>query len=86
VATYVDLDALGASTLRHLAALREDRERERYIDYEAMAMELAELLVDGRRPTIGWYRRHLRPVPGRGASQWRETDALPEPAKARPAP
>ena len=88
MATYVDLDTLGASTLRHIAAAREerDRDRDRYIDYEAMARELADLLVDGRRPTIGWYQRHLRPVPGRGASQWRERDAPPEPAKARPAP
>ena len=62
---YVDLDSLPASTLRHLAALREERERARdtarYIDYQAMAEELAMMLCDGRRPTIGWYRRQLRP-------------------------
>ena len=62
---YVDLDSLPASTLRHLAALREERERARdtarYIDYQAMAEELAIILCEGKRPTIGWYRRHLRP-------------------------
>ena len=64
---YVDLDSLPASTLRHLAALREGRERTRdkarYIDYQAMAEELAMMLCEGRRPTIGWYRRQLRPHP-----------------------
>jgi len=63
---YVDLDSLPASTLRHLAALREERERTRetarYIDYQAMAEELAMMLCEGRRPTIGWYRRQLRPL------------------------
>ena len=63
---YVDLDSLPASTLRHLAALREERERARdtarYIDYQAMAEELAIMLCEGKRPTIGWYRRHLRPL------------------------
>jgi hypothetical protein len=62
---YVDLDSLPASTLRHLAALREGRERtrdkSRYIDYQAMAEELAMMLCEGKRPTLGWYRRHLRP-------------------------
>jgi hypothetical protein len=64
---YVDLDSLPASTLRHLAALREGRERTRdkarYIDYQAMAEELAMMLCEGRRPTVGWYRRQLRPHP-----------------------
>ena len=63
---YVDLDSLPASTLRHLAALREERERTRdtarYIDYQAMAEELAMMLCEGKRPTIGWYRRQLRPL------------------------
>ena len=62
---YVDLDSLPASTLRHLAALREERERTRetarYIDYQAMAEELAMMLCEGRRPTVGWSRRQLRP-------------------------
>jgi hypothetical protein len=60
MATYVDLDLLSASTLRHLAALREDRYRDRYIDYQAMAEELAIMLCEGRRPTVGWYQRRLR--------------------------
>ena len=35
-------------------------------DYEVSARELAEMLSDGRTPTIGWYRRRLRsPEPGR---------------------
>jgi len=61
---YVDLDSLSATTLRHLAALREDRDRQRlrdrYIDYESMAEEIAVMLSAGDRPTIGFYRRHLR--------------------------
>jgi hypothetical protein len=57
---YVDLDSLSPSTLRHLAALREEHDRARYIDYQAMAEELAVMLCAGRKPTIGWYRRRLR--------------------------
>ena len=60
MANYVDLDLLSASTLRHLAALREERDRARYIDYQAMAEELAVMLCAGRKPTIGWNRRRLR--------------------------
>jgi hypothetical protein len=64
VVLYVDLDSLPAATLRHLAALRERREHERdearYTDYQAMAEELALMLCAGQRPTVGWYRRHLR--------------------------
>ena len=57
---YVDLDSLSAITLRHLAALREERGRARYIDYQAMVEELAVMLCEGRKPTIGWYQRRLR--------------------------
>ena len=61
---YVDLDSVSASTLRHLAALREDRDRERlrdrYIDHESMAEKVAIMLSAGDRPTLGFYRRHLR--------------------------
>jgi len=57
---YVDLDSLSASTLRHLAALREEHDRARYIDYQTMAKELAVMLCAGRKPTIGWYQRRLR--------------------------
>ena len=60
MANYVDLDSLSASTLRHLAALREERDRARYIDYQTMAEELAVMLCEGRKPTIGWYQRRLR--------------------------
>jgi hypothetical protein len=60
MANYVDLDSLTASTLRHLAALREERDRARYIDYQTMAEELAVMLREGRKPTIGWYQRRLR--------------------------
>jgi hypothetical protein len=59
VVTFVDIDSLPPSTLRHLAALREEHDRARYIDYEAVAKELAEMLCAGHKPTIGWYRRHL---------------------------
>jgi hypothetical protein len=75
---YVDLDSLPASTLRHLA-LREERERTRdatrYIDYQAMAEELAIMLCEGKPPTIGWYRRHLRPP---------RSDTTPEKIKSAP--
>jgi|GEM_PF-2429328 len=60
MANYVDLDSLSASTLRHLAALRQEHDRAQYINYLATAEELAEMLCAGRKPTIGWYRRRLR--------------------------
>ena len=58
MATWVDLDRLSPSVLRHLAAAKESASRPRYDDTEAMAEELAAMLVSGSRPTIGWYRRH----------------------------
>jgi hypothetical protein len=58
MATWVDLDRLSPSVLRHLAAARESASRPLYDDTEAMAEELAVMLVSGRRPTVGWYRRH----------------------------
>ena len=58
VATWVDLDRLSPSVLRHLAAAKERATRPRYDDTEAMAEELASMLMSGSRPTIGWYRRH----------------------------
>ena len=51
---------LPAATLRELAALAERRQRREFIDPERAAAELAEMLVAGDRPTIGWYRRHGR--------------------------
>ncbi len=56
--TWVDLDQLSPSVLRHLAAAKESASRPRYDDTEVMAEELAAMLMAGRRPTIGWYRRH----------------------------
>jgi hypothetical protein len=58
VTTWVDLDRLSPSVLRHLAAAKERASRPRYDSNEAMAEELAAMLIDGRRPTVGWYRRH----------------------------
>ena len=61
VATWVDLDQLSPSVLRHVAAAKELATRARYDDTEAMAEELAAMIMSGRRPTIGWYRRHRTP-------------------------
>jgi hypothetical protein len=58
VPTWVDLDQLSPSVLRHLAAAKERESRPRYANTEVMAEELAAMLISGRRPTIGWYRRH----------------------------
>jgi len=58
VATWVDLDRLSPSVLRHLAAAKERISRPQYVDSEAMAEELAAMVMDGKRPTVGWYRRH----------------------------
>ena len=62
VATWVDLDLLTPSVLRHLAAAKERASRPYYDDTEAMAEELAVMVVEDRRPTIGWYRRHRSPA------------------------
>jgi hypothetical protein len=58
MATWVDLDRLSPSVLRHLAAAKERASRPRYDDTETMAEELAVMIMAGQRPTIGWYRRH----------------------------
>jgi hypothetical protein len=58
MATWVDLDRLTPSILRHLAAAKERASRPEYEDPESMAEELAAMVVAGRRPTIGWYARH----------------------------
>ena len=58
VATWVDLDRLTPSVLRHLAAAKERASRPEYDDTEAMAEELAVMVMEGRRPTLGWYIRH----------------------------
>jgi hypothetical protein len=62
VATWVDLDRLSPSVLRHLAAAKERSVRPRYDDTGAMAEELAAMVLQNRRPTIGWYRRHRFPA------------------------
>ena len=49
--------------LRHLAAIR-DAERPGSIARRSLsnrsAEELADMIVGGRRPTIGWWRRHSK--------------------------
>jgi hypothetical protein len=62
MATWVDLDRLTPSVLRHLAAAKERASRPEYDDTEVMAEELAVMVMEGRRPTIGWYRRHRSPA------------------------
>ena len=56
-ATWVDLDSLTPAVLRHLAAAKERASRPDYDDSEAMAEELAVMVTEGRRRTIGWCRR-----------------------------
>ena len=62
MATWVDLDRLTPSVLRHLAAAKERASRPEYDDTEAMAEEIALMVMEGRRPTIGWYIRHRSPA------------------------
>jgi hypothetical protein len=62
MATWVDLDRLSPSVLRHLAAAKERASRRSYVDSEAMAEELAVMVMQGKRPTIGWYRRRRSPA------------------------
>ena len=54
---------LSARTLRHLAAIADQRERREFVDPERAAQELAEMIVRNDQPTIGWYRRNLAPPP-----------------------
>jgi hypothetical protein len=58
MAIWVDLDRLTRSVLRHLAAAKERASRPDYEDTESMAEELAIMVMEGRRSTIGWRRRH----------------------------
>jgi hypothetical protein len=57
--TYRWVAVLPARTLRALAGLAERQERPQFVDPELAAAELAEMLVAGDKPTIGWYRRQL---------------------------
>jgi hypothetical protein len=54
------------ATLRHLAAVADQRDAPRWLDPLGLAEELAEIIGRGDRPALGLYRRHLapRPVPG----------------------
>jgi hypothetical protein len=62
VATWVDLDRLSPSVLRHLAAAKERSSRPHYDDIELMPEELLAMVLAGGRPTVGWYRRHRSPA------------------------
>lgn len=60
----VDLDAIGgADTLTHLAYLLRQREPDfrarRSLTSDALE-ELADMIADGRTPTLGWWRRARR--------------------------
>jgi len=53
---------LDPATLRELAYLIERRRgARRFDDPAAAADEIAEMLVQGTVPALGWYRRHLVP-------------------------
>jgi hypothetical protein len=58
LATWVELERLSPSVLPHLDAAKERPKRPRFYDTEAVAEELANILMSGRRPTIGRHRRH----------------------------
>jgi hypothetical protein len=55
-----------SAQLRHLAALKDadspGMRARRNLD-EASVEELAEMLVAGKTPTIGWWRRHSQVAP-----------------------
>jgi len=57
----VDIDAIGGEGLRQIAAALEMASPEgrarAALPPEAVA-ELAEMVVAGKRPTIGWWKRH----------------------------
>ena len=59
---YAWVAALPAKTLRELAALAERSKRPEFDDPAAAAVELADMLTKGVKPTLGWYRRHRRRV------------------------
>jgi hypothetical protein len=66
VATWVDLDRLTPSVLRHLAAAKERSSRPEYDDTEAMAEELA-VMVAGRHHPGGLRRDAARRDTGTAA-------------------
>lgn len=57
-ARFVWVTALPPRTLREFAALAERSTRSEVIDPARAAAEIAEILEQGTRPTIGWWRRH----------------------------
>ena len=50
---------LPGDTLRHLAAIAEHFDRPYFSHPEQAAEELVEMLDQGTRPALGWYRRHM---------------------------
>lgn len=52
---------LPSTTLRELASIAERYDRLEFRDPKAAAEELAEMLSNGNRPALGWYRRHVVP-------------------------
>jgi len=56
---YAWVATLPPQTLRELAALAERSNRLEFVDPEQAAAELADMLIRGDRPALGWYRRHL---------------------------
>jgi hypothetical protein len=64
------LDYLDAPTLRHLAAVKEAQDPAR-LARQALTPEgidrLAEILLAGDKPTIGWWRRATAAAAGRDA-------------------
>jgi hypothetical protein len=61
--TFAWTGGLSADTLRHLASIAERAERREFVDPERAATEIAQMLTNGTRPTIGWYRRNYVPLP-----------------------
>jgi hypothetical protein len=60
----VKLTDLDADVLQHLAYTARSRQSRmplRLVDPEATATALAELLVDGVTPALGWWRAQLAP-------------------------
>jgi single-strand DNA-binding protein len=51
---------LDGQTLRDLAALADALNPRLFADPDRAADELAEMATAGRKPTVGWWRRHLQ--------------------------
>jgi hypothetical protein len=60
----IDLDDLTPDDMRHIAAAREARRKESFVRLPDDARaEYVEMLIEGRRPGLGWWRRHALPRP-----------------------